>query len=452
MTSRRRRGPRELTAAAARFVERRLSRAKEPNQSWQEAAWEYYSTTPEVRFAATWAGNAMGGARLYAGRRSADGTSIEPAPDGHRATEIVAAIAGGPLGQSQLLAAFGPHLVVAGEGWILIRPTETPTGDGDGQEWRVLSVLEMRRQGNDLTAEIDGEEVKIPAGDPDRIDPEGPVAIRVWDPHPRKHLEADSPVRASLGLLEELRVLSASVIAIARSRLAGRGVLLLPQGARFPSSGEPGGDEDDLMEVFLEVAQAAIRDPESAAAAVPILLEVPPETIGQIQRLTFESAFDDTAIRLREEAIRRFATGLEVPAEILLGLGDANHWSAWALQEEAIRLGVEPKLATVADALTTQWLRPILEAENVPDAHEWLVWYDTAPLRVRTNRAQVALEAFGLGLISGAAARRETGFDEADAPTAAEAAQARATAGRRGGDGEGLPVEETTRPPEEPAA
>lgn len=442
------RGPRELTAAATRFVQRRMGLTKEPDQSWQERAWDYYSTTPEVRFAAGWAGNAMSGARLYAGRRSDDGTSIEPAPDGHRAAEIVAAIAGGPLGQSQLLAAFGPHLTVAGEGWIVVQPTETPTGD-DGQEWRVLSVLEMKRQGNDLTAEIDGEEVKIPAGDPDRIDPKDPAAIRVWAPHPRRHLEADSPVRASLGLLEELRMLSASVVAIARSRLAGRGVLLVPRGVRFPSSGAPGEDEDDLLEVFMTVAETAYRDPESAAAVVPIILEVPPETIGQIERLTFESTFDETAIRLREEAIRRFATGLEIPAEILLGLGDTNHWSAWALQEEAIRLSVEPKLTTVADALTTQWLHPILEAENVADAHEWLVWYDTAPLRVRQNRAQVALEAYGLGLISGQAARRETGFDEADAPTPQEQADAEA---RRRGPGTDLPVDETTSPPQEPAA
>ncbi|MEV4968641.1 hypothetical protein AB0886_27590 [Streptomyces sp. NPDC024062] len=51
------------------------------------------------------------------------------------------------------------------------------------------------------------------------------------------------------------------------------------------------------------------------------------------------------------------------------------------------------------------------------------VWYDTAPLRVRTNRSETAIKVFELGAISGKALRRETGFDEDDAPTAAEQAE-----------------------------
>lgn len=149
------------------------------------------------------------------------------------------------------------------------------------------------------------------------------------------------------------------------------------------------------------------------------------------------------AIRLREEAVRRFATGLEIPAEILLGLGDVNHWGAWALTSEAIRLGIEPKLATVAYALTQQWLRPILEAENDPDWHRWLVWYDTAPLRVRTNRSETALQAHDRGVISDAALRRETGFDESDAPTDEELDRRKPTPPEPGDQD----TEEETEPP-----
>lgn len=155
--------------------------------------------------------------------------------------------------------------------------------------------------------------------------------------------------------------------------------MIIPKGTRFPTTSTQGDAEDDLIEVLMTVAETAIREPDSAAATVPIILEVPPEMVGKIQRLTFESDFDELAIRLREEAIRRFATGLEIPAEILLGLGDTNHWGAWALTSEAIRLGIEPKLATVSHALTTQWLRPMLEAEGVQDWHRYMVWYDSSP-------------------------------------------------------------------------
>lgn len=432
-----------LTAAAARYSTRTIrNKNSQSGGKWQDQAWSYYDTVPEVRFATMWVSNAMSGARLIAARRGRDG-EIEPAPDNHRATELVSSIAGGPDGQSQLLGEFGAHLVVPGEGWIVIRPTEHEPGE----EWHVLSIAEMRQQGNRLIAEIDGDEVEIPPHDPDApADPAAPVAIRVWQPHPRRSIEADSPVRSSLGLLSELQLLNAAVAAIARSRLVGRGVLLVPQGTRFPAPpGQQGDAEDDLIDVLMTVAETAYREPESAAATVPIILEVPPETIGDIRRVTFESDFDELALKLRDEAIRRFAAGLEVPAEILLGMEALNHWGAWAMKEEAIQLGVEPRLATVAHALTTQWLRPILEGEGLADAHEWMVWYDTSPLRVRANRSQTALEVYDRGAISSEALRRETGFGEADAPAEGEAPPI-PPAGPPGKPE--LPVDETQAPPD----
>ncbi|GAA2697358.1 hypothetical protein [Nonomuraea recticatena] len=448
---------REIVAAAQRWTVKRFrSQVAEPDQSWQHRAWAYYDNTPEVRFAAGWIGNAMGKGRLIAGSRDSDGT-VKPYPDSHRAAELVASIAGGPAGQSELLASFGPHLVVAGEAWTVIQPKmDQITGEQRGEDWRVLSVLEVKRRGQALEAEIDGQPVLIPQHDPADPDQLAPVAIRVWDPHPRRHIEADSPIRSSLGLLEELRLLNAAVAAIARSRLTGRGVLLVPHGTRFPtkSTSTTSGEEDDLLEVFMQVAETAYKDPESAAAAVPIILEVPAESIAAIQRITFESDFDDLAMKLREETIRRFASGLDTPAEILLGTGDVNHWGSWSLKEEAITLAVEPRLSTVADALTTQWLRPTLEDEGHADAGEALVWWDTSQLRIRANRPQTALEVYDRGVISDQALRRETGFDEDDAPSKEEqAARAAREAPAQeepeeqpaGGD---LPVDETNAIPD----
>ncbi|MFK0063358.1 hypothetical protein ACIQTN_29535 [Streptomyces werraensis] len=444
MTPRQRRG--ELTASAARYTARKL-RTKPVDGSWQERAWLFYDETPEVRFAARWYSNAMSRAKLYAGTRDKEG-NVVPLPSTHRAAELVASIAGGPSGQAQLLRSFGPHLVVPGEAWIIVRPKDS---DGDAMDWRVLSTQEVKPQGNKLVAEIDGEEVVIPGAEDDTpLDSDDPVAIRVWESHPRRQLEADSAVRSSLVLLEELKLLNAAVAAIARSRLTGRGIVLVPQGTKFPTTPGQENEEDDLIEVLMTVAETAYKEPDSAAATVPIILEVPADQIPNIKRLTFESDFDSLAIQLREEAITRFANGLEVPAEILLGQGDINHWGQWALKDEAITLGVEPKLGTVADALTTQYLQPLLEAENLADALDCLVWYDTSPLRVRTNRAETALKVHEAGAISDAALRRETGFTDADAPTDEERARRR-TDPADGTDPE-LPVDESNAEPEEPTA
>ncbi|MCX4458661.1 hypothetical protein OOK58_42900 [Streptomyces sp. NBC_01728] len=418
-----------------------------------------YHAVPEVRFAATYMANGMAGATLYAGRRADDGT-IEPAPDNHRASEIVQQIAGGPDGQAKMLGAFGKHLTVPGEGWIVVRPNGevlSPEVPEDGHDWRVLSTREVSQKSGKLTAEIDGDDVEIPPGDEETLDPDSPVALRVWEPDPEHAIEADSPVRASIDLLEELLLLNAAVKAIARSRLTGRGILLVPKGTRFPTRPGQGDAEDDLIEVLMMIAETAIREPESAAATVPIVLEVPADSIADFKLLTFESNFDELALKLREEAIKRFATGLEMPAELLLGMGDTNHWGAWMLTSEAIRMGIEPKLQTVCHGLTQQWLRPLLQAENIDDWHRWLVWYDTAGLRVRTNRSETALQAYDRGVISAGALRRETGFEESDAPTAEEenARKQQTTGGQEQDQGDtaprpkpDLPVDETQEEPD----
>lgn len=416
-----------LTAAASRYTDRKIRKGRTGtgNHGQQARAWAMYKTVPEVRFAATYMGNGMSGAALFAGRRTDDGR-IEPAPNQHPASEIVQQIAGGPDGQAKLLGQFGKHLTVTGEGWIVVRPNSevlSPDAPEDGHDWRVLSTQEVRQQSGKLTATIDGDDVEIPAGDPENLDPEAPVALRVWEPDPENAMHADSPVLSSLDLLEELQLLNAAVKAIARSRLTGRGLLLVPKGTRFPTTSTQGGAQDDLIEILMQVAETAIGDPESAAATVPIVLEVPAESISDFKLITFESDFDELALKLREEAIRRFATGLDIPAELLLGLSDTNHWGAWMLTSEAIRMGIEPKLATVTQALTQQWLRPLLQAEGLKDWHRWLVWYDTAGLRVRTNRSETALQAYDRGVISAQALRRETGFEESDAPTPEEQAE-----------------------------
>lgn len=442
----------EITAAASRYTARKIrGKGGGTDQSRQLRAWAMYKTVPEVRFAASWMGNAMSGATLYAGRRADDGT-IEPAPPGHRATEIVSQIAGGPDGQSKLLGLFGKHLTVAGEGWVVVRPNRevlSPDVPEEGHDWRVLSVREVRQQSNKLVAEIDGEEFDIPAGDADTLNPDSPVALRVWEQDPERAIDADSPVLGSLDLLEEIQLLNAAVKAIARSRITGRGLLLVPKGTTFPKLPGQEGAEDDLIEILMTVAETAIREPESAAATVPIVLEVPAEAIAAFKLIKFDSEFDELAIKLREEAVRRFATGLEIPAEILLGLGDVNHWGAWLLTSEAIRLGIEPKLSTVSYAFTQQWLRPLLQAENDPEWHRWLVWYDTAGLRVRVNRAETALQAYDRRIISAAAARRETGFEESDAPTVQESAARQQSENTDTAPADtDLPADETTAEPD----
>lgn len=436
-----------LTAAGARYTTQIAARdsakgTKAVDASWQTAAWDMYLTVPEVNFVASWTGGAMSAATLYAARILADGTE-ERLDGNHPATEIVNQIAGGPGGQAELLGAFGPHLVVAGEGWIVVQPKiEKATGAVLGYDWRVLSTREVSRDGKAMKVEIEGEEVTIPPYDPEDPDETAPIAIRVWQPSPVRYIDSISPVRTALIVLEELQLLNAAVAAVARSRITGRGVLLVPKGVRFPTAAGPANDvDDDVVELFMEVASTAIKEPGSAAATVPIILEVPADTIANVKWLTFESDFDELAIRLRDECIRRFAIGTEIPPEIVQGMSDTSHWGIWMIQAEGIRRGVEPKLRNIANVLTKQWVRPLLEAQG-EEFEDIVVGVDTSELRTSSNKAASALEAYKEGLISAQAARREMGFDEADAPETGEAPPAETPGGS-----EELPVSETQTPP-----
>lgn len=431
-----------ITAAASRLLGVKGKGVNTTGTGYSTLAWDFYDTVPEVGTYADWISNAMSGARLFAGKVGPDG-EILPGGDSERASQLVASIAGGPAGQGVFLGDSGTQLSVAGDMWVVIIPN-AKSDDLSKDKWVVLSTEEVTVQRGKIKAVVDGEEIEIPEFDPTApANPDAPVYFRVWKPSPRRHLRATSPVIRSLVILEELRLLNAAVAAIARSRITGRGILLIPAGTRFPV--QPGQDqaEDSLLDTFIEVASTAIREPESAAATVPIVLEVPGDLIGDIKWLQFTSEFDSMALQLRDEAIRRFATGADVPAEVLMGLGDASHWGAWAITAEALRMGAEPKLGLVCQALTTEWLRPILEAEKVDDADEWLVWYDTSGLRSSSNKGASSLEAFKLGLINATAARRELGFTEADAPGAND------TEGPTPATTEGnqMPVNETQAPP-----
>lgn len=399
-------GPLQLLAAAARYTVSAFGpRVARADTSWQGQAWQFWDEHPEVRFAGSWVGNAMGRARLYAGKRLPDG-SVDPLPPEHPASVLVASIGGGPSGQAQLLAQYGPQLVVAGEAWTVI----------DEDRWYVVSTQEVRERGKDMEVEIEGKLMLVPMEPDDMSNPNAPLAVRVWQPHPKRHQNADSPIRSSFTILEELRLLNAAVASIASSRLRGRGVLFLEQGSNFPSAQGAPGPSPDVIGEFISAATTAYRDPSSAAAGVPLVMEVPSGTTFQPSHVTFESDFDDLAVKLREECIRRFATGIDFPGEILLGTGDASHWAAWSFDDAGNRQAVFPRLRTVCDGWTTGWLVPALKAMSALDAGECVIWYDDTDLRVQTNRSETAVLLYDRGEIDGDALRRETNFDETDMP------------------------------------
>ncbi len=417
-----------LVASAALLTPGR--KALRPTEDWQDELWGFYDETPELRFGTGWLGSALSRVRLFAGVWDPDGDEPvhidldgegdkAPTPVERAAVDVLAQLCEGRTGQAQMMAEFGVHLTLPGLAYLVGIPAVV----GDRDEWMVLSSDELSTKAKPsaengyVWVRRTGDEEK----DKEEL-PDGTLVVKVWRGHKRHHWKPDSPARAQLPVLRELSLLTQHVEASAQSRLAGAGILLLPQEITFPVSPENANADDPFLAEFIKVTVTPIKDRSSASAVVPYPLRVPGEWVDKIKHLSFATPLDDKAIALREEAIRRFATGMDMPAEVLLGMTDANHWSAWQVEESAIKMHVEPTAETAVQGLTIGYLFPALAALGfTPEQYaNIVVWYDATDLASQPNRAQDAKDVFdrkGIGL---AALRRETGFSDDDAPSEEE--------------------------------
>src|SRR5690625_4623107 len=395
---------------------------------WQNDAWDLFDLVGEQRFLATTLAGRLSQAGFYVGTMGEATTDAPEPSDNAAANDLLTNIGGGPAGLAQVIHRLALNLWVAGDGWLVGIPPEVLDGstrDGAGLapsrpsppslDWRTLSVSEVS-QGRDgeVTLNLDHDS-QVTAHVDDLW------LVRVWRPHPRRSWEADSPTRASLPVLRELVGLTMHISAQVDSRLAGAGLLLVPQSAQQALRAAAGVDEDagdQFTEALMEAMMTPIQDRDSASAVVPLVVTVPDEAADKFEHISFSSPLDGEARELRDEAIRRLALGQDAPPELLLGTGGMNHWGAWLVREDVVTTHLEPPLALISDALTTQYLWPALIEQGMKpeEAEQYVIWYDVSDLVARPNRSDDAKALHASGVLSDEALRRETGFDENDAP------------------------------------
>lgn len=389
-----------MVASATRYpgTTRRVYRKP---ADWQTEAWRHFDGCGELRYAASWIGNVLSRTTLHAAKR--DGRDLIPQKTGPGVVAMEDLFSG-KEGQSQMLSATGVHLTIAGECYLVGRQPDRERGEvGKDDIWEIIGTEEMKHR---------GQRWSIDYGDglpPLQLD-DSAVIIRIWRPHPRKRIEADSPIRALLPVLTELEFLSRHVMAQVTSRLTGGGILFLPQSMSFPEPPEGSGlpenanDAEKFMAVLGENMIAPVLDPSHPAALTPIVATVPDDMTDKPHHMKFWSDLDQHAIELRSEAIRRLALGLDLPPEVLLGTSGMNHWGAWQMEESSIKAHIEPLLELIINALSVGYLQPL--TNDTAD----VIAYDTTALRLRPNRSKEAIELYDRGELSGDTLLRETGF------------------------------------------
>lgn len=371
-------------------------------QPWQNEAWTYYNTVPELRYLSNWIGNAMSRATLHGARRV--GNSLEVQDNGP-AFDAMEALYGGPQNHPALLKGVGIHETVAGEVYVVVR--------GD-DKWATLASGKVTQQGEgdkaELYADFGDGETRV------HLDKGRDLAIRIWTPHPTNSRKADAPTRSNINTLKQIVGYDAHITAQLSSRLTGSGILFLPAGIEFAATENAGdGSQADVfMKTIAETMTAAKQNPAGPEGTTPIVVMVPPEALENIQHMTFWSELDDSVIEMRASAIERFAIGMDAPPSVLMGTGDENHWNAWLSEEAAIKVHLEPRLSASCAALTEQYLRPSLTGIRGVNPDEYFVIADTSEIRVRPNRSEQALEMWDRGLLGDVPVLRETGFKPED--------------------------------------
>ena len=422
-----------VVAAASRVTESRVKRASDQPDERQTEAQDMYRQVGELRYVANAIAGRCAQAELFvelSGERQ-DGPDDDP---------ILSLISG------QMTERLALNLFVAGDGYIAGLPADPakskPAPDGSqitaeagtesgGTIWMALAKTEVKQAQGKVT--IRG--VEYAAGDV--------YLERAWDPDPFDWEMADSPVLSAIPVLRQLVGLTQSLSAQIDSRLAGAGVYWIPnnilsQGRVAAGSDSPQTNysENAVLNAIMNGMLVPIEDRSSAASVVPLLLGAPGDDIEKIRFDSFATPFDENTEKLTDLSIRRLALNMDAPPELLLGMGDSNHWASWLVRDEVVQVHVAPRLALVTDAYTVGLYRPILRQMQESDPGSLLGWQrdadpdevevkaDVSGLVQRPNRLADASQLHAVNVVSDKALRAAGGFEESDAPSSDERAAA----------------------------
>lgn len=449
---------RGITGSAAQVTRSNASDIQRLNQQWQARSLGYYDIVPEVWFAGQFYSRGLSKVRLFPAIRELDG-DVQPTDD-QQLLELWDRVQDPSGGRKIMQANYGRLRFLIGECYLLA------TFDADiGEKWEIVSREEItiNNDGTVLRRKSDGGEPEklIPLTSSDAELTQGRCMIyRLWRRHPRKSALADSPMRASLDVCEELVMLTLGIRARIRSRLSGAGILAIDADVTLPAADDQDDtDEDAFIRELGEHLMEPIGDEGSASAVVPYLMRIP--TAGRkiadlIHHIQIHNPNEDFPERgMRKEAVERLATGLDLPAEVLLGLKGANHWTSWQIDEQSWEL-LEPTVQEMADDFAGVYLRAAAKAEGYANWINVCLGYDEAEIVTRPDRTKDAAQAHDRLAISDASYRAAGGWDDEDKPDEEEwtkrAAIKLKDPGMLPGAKSTTPQTDSKSPPEEPPA
>jgi len=408
-----------LTAAGQLLKEpgqpapRDLKQRKRTQETWQTLAWEHYDRVPQIWFAHNYVANALRRVRLVPAVQpdaSEPPRPLDPVDDGQlfaRAQLALDELRGPDGTHGELVHDMALQLGIPGEGYFV------GYEDDDGAHWVIASVDELQFLNGSWVLKEDADDRQgVVLG-------EDSTVARFWRQHPRWRNRPDSSMRVIADDAEELLLLNQLGRVATRSRL-NAGLLLVPQELSVRRPQAPGmltgaqeGVEDPFVSALVDYTTSAVGDEVDPGTVAPAVVRGKGDYLAQVRHLTFGRLFDRVDAERVDEKLRAIAAGIDLPPEVVLGISDLNHWSAWQVTDDAFKAHLEPLVQLIVGAITEVYLAPALN--DVTDQRV-ITWFDPSALVSRPNRMSDALTLYDKIELSGDALRRIGGHNEDDAP------------------------------------
>jgi len=374
--------------------------------------WKYYRKLPDIRYVVNLVGRllAMSGPLLERMDDNGVWRFVESPPPA--TVGALAIVYDSPGGMEDVSRRFAQQYTVDGESFLT------------GYTKAGTTVLEALS-----TSELYGENKRFykreSAFQTGRELPAGTKVSRVWRRHPEMSRVAETALEALVDDMETLMFLNDALRARVRSRLAAAGIVFLPNSLTVAAPSEvpdgSGAAIDPVTRQIIEAMAAAIDNPDSPEAAMPIVVRGPDDAGGRIKHITLDRMIDEHEMALRKELRQNILNGLDAPTEIASAsstMVNTNHWNESSVKMEMWEHTVAPIGDALWEALTQMVLVPWLKKTGVEGRYRWRV--DRDSVQIRNNQDEKTRVAFDRALIGDSAARRRLGIPDTDKPSDVE--------------------------------
>lgn len=354
-------------------------------EDWQRRVLSYQDSIPEIGHAGNFVENVM------------EKTRFVVKVDGEENEVLTSTLELYPIGRASR------NMFLVGEYIVAFK-----MGDEGEVKWKVYGKNDYKDAPN-RRLEVRGKDDKFRP-----IEPEW-TWYRTWREDTSNMYKAWSSLKPQLDVMEALYVHQLADTAVATSRLAGAGILYVPSDEFTDMPDLDGGEPEPGSQAHFEMRlrdamQDSLRNRTSQDAVVPLIMFGSAEYADAIRHVLMERRDDAEAFAKRIDAYRkRIGGGIELPEEVITGIGNSNHWSGWKVDQNTWSYYMEPLGNVQAQAVKKNFIKDM--AKELKIRGKITVEIDATAAIVKPDRTDAGIRLYSTGALSGEGALHYAGMD-----------------------------------------